>query len=164
MNTTVSVENNNQKKWEPNREGPRFKEFFEIKKKDSFSINEQSISDQASLILSKCINPNEFKEVNLGSTGLIIGQVQSGKTLSMTSVAAMAKDNGFGIVIVLSGAVTPLSFQTAERIAKELQGRRIIKIINNPKDNWSEQDTNKVRNFIENYKDNEIPEDRKKTI
>ena len=33
MNTTVSVENNNQKKWEPNREGPRFKEFFEIKKK-----------------------------------------------------------------------------------------------------------------------------------
>ena len=30
MNTTVSVENNNQKKWEPNREGPRFKEFFPL--------------------------------------------------------------------------------------------------------------------------------------
>ena len=35
MNTTVSVENNNQKKWEPNREGPRFKDWIEIKKKDS---------------------------------------------------------------------------------------------------------------------------------
>ena len=137
MNTTVSVENKNQKKWEPNREGPRFKEFFEIKKEDNIDINEKSISDQASLILSKCINPNEFEEVNLNSTGLVIGQVQSGKTLSMTSVTAMAKDNGFGIVVVLSGAVTPLSFQTAERIAKELKGRRIIKIINNPKDRYA---------------------------
>ena len=164
MNTTVSVENKSNKKWEPNREGPRFKEFFEIKKQDNIEIDEKSISDQASLILSKCINPNEFEEVNLDSTGLVIGQVQSGKTLSMTSVAAMAKDNGFGIVIVLSGAVTPLSFQTAERIAKELKGRRIIKIINNPKDNWDEQDTNKIRNFLENYKDGTIPDDRKKTI
>ena len=164
MNTTVSAENKNQKKWEPNREGPRFKEFFEIKKEDNIDINEKSISDQASLILSKCINPNEFEEVNLNSTGLVIGQVQSGKTLSMTSVAAMAKDNGFGIVVVLSGAVTPLSFQTAERIAKELKGRRIIKIINNPKDSWDEQDSNKVKNFLENYKDDTIPEDRKKTI
>ena len=163
MNTTVSVENKSNKKWEPNREGPRFKEFFEIKKQDNIEIDEKSISDQASLILSKCINPNEFEEVNLDSTGLVIGQVQSGKTLSMTSVAAMAKDNGFGIVIVLSGAVTPLSFQTAERIAKELKGRRIIKIINNPKDNWDEQDTNKIRNFLENYKDGTIPDDRKKT-
>ena len=44
-------------------------------------------------------------------------------------------------------AVTPLSFQTAERIAKELKGRRIIKIINNPKDSWDEQDSNKVKNY-----------------
>ena len=164
MNTTVSVDNKKQKKWEPNREGPRFKEFLEIKKKDNINIDEKSISDQASIILSKCINPSEFEDVKLESTGLVIGQVQSGKTLSMTSVAAMAKDNGFGIVIVLSGAVTPLSFQTAERIAKELKGRRIIKIINNPKDSWDDQDNNKIRNFLENYKDDSIPEDKKKTI
>ncbi|MDP7194665.1 MAG: Z1 domain-containing protein, partial [SAR202 cluster bacterium] len=164
MNTTVSVENNNLKKWEPNREGPRFKDWIEIKKKDSFDVDEKEISDQTSSILSKCINPNQYKEVNLESAGLVIGQIQSGKTLSMTSVAAMAKDNGFGIVIVMSGAVTPLSFQTAERIADELRGRRIIKIINNPKDSWGEQDTNKVRNLIENYKDKSIPEDRKKTL
>ena len=163
MNTTVSVENNNQKKWEPNREGLRFKDWIQVKKEDSFDVDEKEISDQASLILSKCINPNEYKEINLESTGLVIGQVQSGKTLSMTSVAAMAKDNGFGIVIVMSGAVTPLSFQTAERIATELKGRRIIKIINNPRDSWGEQDANKVKNLIENYKDKSIPEERRKT-
>ena len=165
MNTTVSVENNNQKKWEPNREGPRFKDWIEIKKKDSFDIDEKEISDQASLILSKCINPNQYKEINLESTGLVIGQVQSGKTLSMTSVAAMAKDNGFGIVIVMSGAVTPLSFQTAERISSELKGRRMYRIINNPKDPWrSEQYASIVRNFSENFRDPSFPEDRKKTL
>ena len=56
-----------------------------------------------------------------------------------------------------------LFFQTAERIAKELKGRRILKIINNPKDNWDEQDTNKIEIF-ENYKDGTIPDDGKKTI
>ena len=117
------------------------------------------------MILSKCINPNQYKEVNLESTGLVIGQIQSGKTLSMTSVAAMAKDNGFGIVIVMSGAVTPLSFQTAERISSELKGRRMYRIINNPKDPWrSEQYASIVRNFSENFRDPSFPEDRKKTL
>ena len=165
MNTTVSVENNNQKKWEPNREGPRFNDWIQVKKKDSFDVDEQEISDQASSILSKCINPNQYREVNLESTGLVIGQIQSGKTLSMTSVAAMAKDNGFGIVIVMSGAVTPLSFQTAERISSELKGRRMYRIINNPKDPWrSEQYESIVRNFSENFIDPTFPKDRKKTL
>lgn len=164
MNTTVSEENKNHKIWEPNREGVRFKEFLELKKKDSFNIDQKEISDQASLILSKCINPHQYEKTDSKSTGLVIGQVQSGKTLSMTAVAAMAKDNGFGIVIVMSGYVTPLSNQTAGRIAKELQSRRIIRIINNPKDSWGEQDTNKVRNFIDNFKDQKIPKDRKKTL
>ena len=74
---------------------------------------------------------------------LVIGQVQSGKTLSMTAVSAMAMDNGFGIVIVMSGAVSPLSFQTAERIAEELEGRRIIKIINNPRKSGKKKKTKK---------------------
>ena len=48
----------------------------------------------------------------------------------------MAKDNGFGIIIVMSGNVTPLASQTAERIMGELEGRRWIKIINNPGEQW----------------------------
>ena len=97
---------------------------------DLNEAEKNTLLKESAEILSMCGNPSKKKN---SSTGLVFGYVQSGKTLSMTSVAAMAKDNGFGIVIVLSGAVTPLSFQTAERIAKELKGRRIIKIINNPK-------------------------------
>ena len=84
MNTKVTVLNsNNIKKWEPNREGLRFKEFIDLKKeKGDIDIDEKtikSISNQASEILSKCIYPDNFEEVNLNSTGLVIGQVQSVK-------------------------------------------------------------------------------------
>ena len=170
MNTKVTVLNsNNIKKWEPNREGLRFKEFIDLKKeKGDIDIDEKtikSISNQASEILSKCIYPDNFEEVNLNSTGLVIGQVQSGKTLSMTAVSAMAMDNGFGIVIVMSGAVSPLSFQTAERIAEELEGRRIIKIINNPKEDWREEENEeKIKNFCDNFNDQNLDLSEKQTL
>ena len=35
-------------------------------------------------------------------TGLVVGYVQSGKTLSFETVISLARDNGYGIVIVLS--------------------------------------------------------------
>ena len=165
MNTTVSVENKSPKKWEPNREGSKFSEWLKSKKQSNKNINESDISEQASIILSKCIDPNNQTHSNLDSTGLVIGQVQSGKTLSMTSVTAMAKDNGFGIVIIMSGSVSPLSFQTAGRITAELKGRRMYRIINNPKDPWrSEQYSSTLRTFSENFKDKNFPEDRKKTL
>ena len=66
-----------------NQEGQRFKEFIALKKQDD-SLNEIQISDQSSKILSQCMNPS-IKLDKFSSTGLIIGQVQSGKTLSMTS-------------------------------------------------------------------------------
>ena len=172
MNIRISALNSNNskklKKWEPNREGLRFKEFIDIKKeKGDIDIDEKiikSISNEASDILGKCINPNNFEKINLDSTGLVVGQVQSGKTLSMTAVSALAMDNGFGIVIVMSGAVSPLSFQTAERIAEELEGRRVIKIINNPREDWREEENKeKIKNICDNFNDEEFDLKEKKT-
>mgnify|MGYP000318122069 CR=1 FL=1 len=119
-----------------------------------------------SIFLSSCrtsIN-KEYPLKNLEkntSTGLVIGQVQSGKTLSMTAVSAMAKDNNFGIVIVMSGNVTTLSSQTAERFETALEGRNTIKIKNNPSINWSPQDhLTKSKAVLENYKNNQNLEER----
>ncbi|MDC6474486.1 hypothetical protein PQY75_00820, partial [Candidatus Pelagibacter ubique] len=83
MNVRISALNPNNvkklKKWEPNREGLRFKEFIDIKKeKGDIDIDEKmikSISNEASDILGKCINPNNFEKINLDSTGLVVGQV-----------------------------------------------------------------------------------------
>ena len=44
-------------------------------------------------------------------TGLVVGNVQSGKTTSFTTVAALARDNGYRMVIVIAGTSENLFFQ-----------------------------------------------------
>jgi len=168
MNTIITENNSNTSssngKWTPFREGVVFKEFIETWKEGDYEVDENlinKVSDESSEILSKCIDPKKNNLEKNNSTGLIIGQVQSGKTLSMTAVSAMAKDNGFGIVIVMSGNVTTLSSQTAERFEVALEGRNTIKIKNNPSENWSPEDhLAKSRAVLENFHASENQEDR----
>ena len=161
------LEKENNFRWTPFSEGFVFSKFIK-KKKDDFNLDNESVNEitnSSSEILSKCINPNTPIDVNNDSTGLVIGEIQSGKTLSMTSVSAMAKDNGFGIIIVISGNVTPLASQTAERIMGELEGRKWFKIINNPGEQWrSEQYLDDIKTFVGNFKDKNITEERKKSL
>ena len=72
-------------------------------------------------LLSKCIDPNNLTYTNL-STGLVIGMIQSGKTSSMEMICNLARDNGFRLVIVLSGTVGSLTKQTKERLYKSTNG------------------------------------------
>lgn len=53
-------------------------------------------------------------------TGLALGYVQSGKTTSITSLIALAADQGYRIVIALLGVTNLLLDQNAERITKAL--------------------------------------------
>ena len=55
------------------------------------------------------------------STGLLYGKVQSGKTLAMIASTALALDNGFRVVVVLTSDNVELVSQTAKRFAV-LQG------------------------------------------
>jgi hypothetical protein len=52
--------------------------------------------------------------------GLVIGEVQSGKTGHMASVIAKAVDAGFNVVIVLAGLTDVLRNQTQDRLDKDL--------------------------------------------
>lgn len=52
--------------------------------------------------------------------GLVVGNVQSGKTANMTGLMALAADNGFNCFIVLSGIIDKLRSQTANRIINDL--------------------------------------------
>lgn len=52
--------------------------------------------------------------------GLVIGQVQSGKTASMAALMAMAADWGWNTFIVLSGMIENLRQQTQERLITDL--------------------------------------------
>ncbi len=68
-------------------------------------------------ILKNCINPVS----TIGSTtGIAIGYVQSGKTMSFTTLTALAIDNGFRIIIYFAGIKINLLEQTTNRLKKDL--------------------------------------------
>lgn len=72
---------------------------------------------EAQQILGRCIDP---KGAPSQETGLVVGYVQSGKTLSFTAVIALAKDNGFGLVILLAGTQNHLKGQSEDRLRVDL--------------------------------------------
>lgn len=68
-------------------------------------------------------------------THLVVGYVQSGKTMSFTGVLAMARDNGYRVAIILTGITTNLQEQTSVRLAKDLDDDSSVdrfSILNNP--------------------------------
>ena len=52
--------------------------------------------------------------------GLVIGNVQSGKTANMAALMAMAADNGYNFFIILSGTIDNLRQQTNDRLYNDL--------------------------------------------
>lgn len=68
-------------------------------------------------ILANCTDP---ATESYSEAGLVIGYVQSGKTLSFTTIAALARDNGYGIVIVLAGVTNLLRSQSMDRLVDDL--------------------------------------------
>jgi len=69
-------------------------------------------------ILSRCSPPQTpaFDP----RTGLVLGQVQSGKTMSFTGVSTLARDNGFRLVIVITGISVQLLDQSVQRLRRDL--------------------------------------------
>ncbi|MEC6749226.1 Z1 domain-containing protein [Marinilactibacillus sp. XAAS-LB27] len=66
--------------------------------------------------------------------GLVVGNVQSGKTANMAGLISMASDYGFNYFIIFSGVIDSLREQTANRLYKDLDssGNLNWKNIKNP--------------------------------
>jgi hypothetical protein len=84
---------------------------------DDLTKAPDSVLHEAQRILGRCLPPTEPSG---GETGLVVGYVQSGKTLSFETVLSLARDNGYGIVIVLSGTKNNLREQSEDRLIKDL--------------------------------------------
>lgn len=59
-------------------------------------------------------------DINDPIRGMVVGNVQSGKTANMSAVIAMAADLGYNFFIVLSGTIDNLRQQTQERLIRDL--------------------------------------------
>ncbi len=79
------------------------------------------VVETAASILGRCPTPADNDR---RVTGLALGKVQSGKTLSYTSLIALAIDNGYRITVVLAGTKNPLLEQNYTRLYNDLEARR----------------------------------------
>lgn len=67
--------------------------------------------------------------------GMVVGNVQSGKTASMAGVISIAADYGYNLFIVLSGTIDNLRVQTQTRLASDLNsddGNLTFEVIEKP--------------------------------
>lgn len=78
----------------------------------------EKVIDETFRIMERCGDPALPQNYD---TGLVIGYVQSGKTLSFTTLTALARDNHYQLIIIIAGTSTPLSTQSWERMVKDLR-------------------------------------------
>jgi hypothetical protein len=89
-----------------------------VARRSGINENEQTkLIRSAAEILGSGIDPRKGPAK---ATGLVVGYVQSGKTLSFTTVIALARDNGFPLVIVVASNKNNLLTQSHQRLMKDL--------------------------------------------
>ena len=121
------------------------------------------IRSEAISILSKCVPPNA---PSTQETGLVIGYVQSGKTLSFTTVASLAQDNGYQIVIVITGTSVNLRDQSTKRLEDDLG------LHTHPDRKWhhfkshefNEDAHFRIRDVLADWQDENVPEWERQTV
>ena len=124
----------------------------------------ENICESAVTILSKGIPPTAQSGQE---TGLVVGYIQSGKTMSFEAVIALARDNVYKIVIVLAGTSNPLLNQSTGRLSRDLRldapnrARRWV-LLKNPGDN--EVIIQTIRDALDEWRDTATPDEYKKTI
>lgn len=87
----------------------------------------RSIIVEAEKVLSLCADPDSTER----KRGLVMGDVQSGKTSNYLALANLACDYGYKIVLILAGMTDSLRIQTQERTDEGLIGAVSSTIGNN---------------------------------
>ncbi|MCC6486914.1 MAG: alpha-1,4 polygalactosaminidase [Candidatus Hydrogenedentes bacterium] len=122
------------------------------------------IRESAVAILSKGTPPGNAAGQE---TGLVVGYVQSGKTMSFETVAALARDNAFPMVVVVAGTSTNLLEQSTGRLRRDLRldlpgrERRWVQLQNPGDDDATVQ---AIRDVLDDWRDPGTPEEFKKTV
>ena len=124
-------------------------------------ISRESVFTVAKSILSQGIRPRNTTDDQ--RTGLVVGYVQSGKTMSFESVIALARDNAFQVVVVITGTSKLLLKQTDSRLRRDLRidtGPRRWMPFSNP----SEDDAEAINSTLRGWQDPQLPDKFKKTL
>ncbi len=122
------------------------------------------VRDEAVAVLRASMPPDGPDD---SETGLVVGQVQSGKTMSFTTVAALARDNGYPLVIVITGTSRPLTEQSISRLERDLRLRtrqdRKWQHLHNPRLRPSHH-LQGIEGTLDDWHDPEVPEAARQTV
>ncbi len=122
----------------------------------------ERILDETHRIMQVCGNPNG--QTN-NETGIVIGYVQSGKTLSFTTLTALARDNNYQIVIVIAGVSTNLVNQSTQRLVNDLRLNtrfdRKWTLLQNPS---TRQEAETIETTLAQWVDLSFPKERCRTL
>jgi hypothetical protein len=168
MSETVEItgaRNTNNAKWQP-YQGEEIDGLIKTKgfvdTTGNINATGERIIDETFRIMEMCGNPTTSIS---NDTGLVIGYVQSGKTLSFTSLAALANDNNYQIIIIIAGTSIPLSDQSFDRMKKDLRFEtrfdRKWTIIKNP---GTQEDGDTIQMKLEQWADSTFPKENCSTI
>ncbi len=108
----------------------RYRSWLKIKD-GSFPVD--NLDDLTDKILDKCINPKT--PGNWDRRGMVVGNVQSGKTANYTGLINKATDAGYKLIIVIAGVHNTLRSQTQVRIDEGYIGRNSADFILRKKNN-----------------------------
>lgn len=122
----------------------------------------ERILEETYRIMQVCGNPHNSTN---NETGIVIGYVQSGKTLSFTTLTALARDNNYQIVIVIAGVSTNLVNQSTQRLANDLRLNtrfdRKWTLLPNP---TRPQNTEVIETTLAQWADPTFPNERCRTL
>lgn len=117
------------------RDGPHTTEVLNVLRseiKSPSSLN--TIADRAAQIIERSVDPIGGPPDH-PNDGLLYGLIQSGKTSVITVAAAIAADNGFRCIVILTSDIDLLYDQTLERIKRALRGLTVL-----GKNDWKDAD------------------------
>jgi hypothetical protein len=100
---------------------------------------------------------------------LVVGEVQSGKTMSFTALVALAHENGFPLVIVLAGTKNQLLSQTRDRLNRDLRadgdgGANPWVLMEKLQKNSRKDNILKVQKILNIWVETDAPKDFKPTV
>ena len=98
----------------------RYKKYLAEKKSFAPSVISH-LDELTDKVLDKLFNPQQ-EDIIISKKGLVVGQVQSGKTANYTGLVCKAADAGFNLIIVLAGIHNNLRSQTQTRLDEGFLG------------------------------------------
>lgn len=119
--------------------------------------------EEARQVLRRCGRPQATPAQDVG---LVTGYVQSGKTLNYTCVCALARDNGYPLIVIITGISTNLLDQSTGRLQRDLRllTREDRKWLPLAIDTKSPTPSQLITDALADWEDAAVTESRRQTV